>query len=397
MAKMAKGQSQTAIELLVGTGFAVQMKQTEARLRKLHPKMMKAICEANGRHPFTTMGLDNFQQALFHSCGPTTYLIGTVRYVKEFLLPLLVQGALFLCRATGVLHYVSVVQTLLPTFFVVLKAIMPATNTALTVPMTAELPNLDWEIVDFDPLNSPAMPPVTYKNQEILTSHHLPPFDQNEGRDYLFDVPKVVTNRGLDSKYKVEQYMRDVHKTNNLRHFLNNVFLSNDDESLFGQLVCSLQPTLKAVSRFQSNLVQQFYPYHDKVSKMQILPMSGLDETRKDESTLLFPEMLNDLGTFKETENTKYEFDDEEVQTGQCRLCGADQLTNQNLTNISQWLMHQQSNLKNKQFTKRIQEAIDGTLFIPGGFHVALHMMVLIYKFCYGAFLQVFQTLINWK
>jgi hypothetical protein len=33
MAKMAKGRSQTAIELLVGTGFAVQMKQTEARLR----------------------------------------------------------------------------------------------------------------------------------------------------------------------------------------------------------------------------------------------------------------------------------------------------------------------------------------------------------------------------
>jgi hypothetical protein len=70
---------------------------------------------------------------------------------------------------------------------------------------------------------------------------------------------------------------------------------------------------LKAASRFQSNLVQQFYPYHEKVSKMQILPMSRLDQTRKDESTLLFPEMQNDLGTFKETENAEYEFDDEEV------------------------------------------------------------------------------------
>jgi hypothetical protein len=40
-----------------------------------------------------------------------------------------------------------------------------------------------------------------------------------------------------------------------------------------------------------------------------------LDETRKDESTLLFPEMLNDLATFKETENAEYEFGEEEVRT----------------------------------------------------------------------------------
>jgi hypothetical protein len=38
MTEMAKGQSQAAIELLVGTEFAAQMKQTKARLRKLHPK-----------------------------------------------------------------------------------------------------------------------------------------------------------------------------------------------------------------------------------------------------------------------------------------------------------------------------------------------------------------------
>jgi hypothetical protein len=59
--------------------------------------------------------------------------------------------------------------------------------------------------------------------------------------------------------------------------------------------------------------------------------------------------------------------------------------------------MHQRSDLKNKEFRKTIQEAIESILFVPGDFHVALHMMVLIYNFCYGAFLQVFQTLINWK
>jgi hypothetical protein len=57
----------------------------EARLRKLHPKMMKAIHEANGRHLFLTMGLNNSQGALFHIAVPTMYLIGALYYVKEFL------------------------------------------------------------------------------------------------------------------------------------------------------------------------------------------------------------------------------------------------------------------------------------------------------------------------
>jgi hypothetical protein len=85
-----------------------------------------------------------------------------------------------------------------------------------------------------------------------------------------------------------------------------------DDESQELEQV-ALRPTLKAASRFQRNLVQQFYPFHDKVSKMQILPMSRLDETRKDKSTLLFSELLNDLGTFKETASAAYEFEDDEV------------------------------------------------------------------------------------
>jgi hypothetical protein len=180
MAKMAKGENQAAIELLVvGTGFASQMKQTEALLRRLHPKMMKAINEANGRHPFVTMGMDNFQKAFFHSCGPMTYLVGTVRYVKEFLLPLVVQGALVLCRATGVLYYVSDVWSHSKTgLIVVLKAIMPTSTTASTVPMTTELPNLGWEIIDFDPLNLPRMSPVTYKNQVIPMPRHLPPLSK---------------------------------------------------------------------------------------------------------------------------------------------------------------------------------------------------------------------------
>jgi hypothetical protein len=276
--EMAKGRSQAAIELLVGTGFATQMKQTEALLRKLHPKIMKGIRDANGRHPFVTMGMDNFQQALFHSCGPTTYLVGTVRYVKEFILPLLVRGALFLCRATGVLHYVSVVRTISSsTSIVVLNAIMPSSTTSPTVPMTTELPNLCWEIVDFDPLNSPPMPPVTYENQEIPTPRHLPAFQEYEGNDYLFDVPKVVANRGQNNNYKVEQYVRDVRKANELRHFLDHSLLSTEDESQLGQVLYSLQPTLKAASRFHTNLVKHFFPYNDHVSRMQILPMSRLD------------------------------------------------------------------------------------------------------------------------
>jgi hypothetical protein len=39
MAEMAKGRSQAAIELLVGIGFAAQMKQTKARLRKLSNRL----------------------------------------------------------------------------------------------------------------------------------------------------------------------------------------------------------------------------------------------------------------------------------------------------------------------------------------------------------------------
>ena len=53
--------------------------------------------------------------------------------------------------------------------------------------------------------------------------------------------------------------------------------------------------------------------------------------------------------------------------------------------------------MHNDQFTKTIQEAVGGALFIPCDFHVALHMMALVYQFCYGTFLQVFQILINWK
>lgn len=55
--------------------------------------------------------------------------------------------------------------------------------------------------------------------------------------------------------------------------------------------------------------------------------------------------------------------------------------------------MHQQSDIVIKDSAKTMQEAVEQTLFIPGDIHVALHMMVLIYKLCYGGF----QMLINWK
>ena len=59
--------------------------------------------------------------------------------------------------------------------------------------------------------------------------------------------------------------------------------------------------------------------------------------------------------------------------------------------------MHQRSDVNNEDFAKTIQKAIAQIAFIPGEFHIELHMMAVVYMFSCIGFLQPLQTLINWK
>jgi hypothetical protein len=60
-------------------------------------------------------------------------------------------------------------------------------------------------------------------------------------------------------------------------------------------------------------MIQAFHPFCDKVSELMILPMPKFNETRKEDTMMLFEELLCNLGTLKEIEDRGVEFVNESV------------------------------------------------------------------------------------
>jgi hypothetical protein len=200
----------------------------------------------------------------------------------------------------------------------------------------------------------------------------------------------------VESTYTSENYVEGVRKSLKMEHFQK--FASKDNGSLFGEIFHSLESTFSAAKKFPIEMMKIMFTDWDKVSMLRPLPISKFDETTKDGATLFIFEFLCNIGALKENKGDgSIAFVSENIRNWQRRIFGCDYLTNQNVSSVMEWVMHQQSDVNNEDFAKTIQEAISQITFISGEFHMELHMMAVVYMFSYGGFLQPLETLINWK
>ena len=131
-------------------------------------------------------------------------------------------------------------------------------------------------------------------------------------------------------------------------------FGSKDDGSLFGGIFHYLESTFSAAKQFPIEMMRLIFTDWDEVSLLRFLPMSKFEETTKDGATLFIFEFLCDIGDLKENkEDGSIGFVSENIRNWQRRIFGGDYLTNQNVSSVREWVMHERSDVNNEDFLQR--------------------------------------------
>ena len=74
-----------------------------------------------------------------------------------------------------------------------------------------------------------------------------------------------------------------------------------------------------------------------------------------------------------------------------------DQLTVDRVASMIPNMMELLGDLKTVEGAKEVLKALSSVFLMMGDLHVNMHFLDAMFRLCYGAFLQVFQTVLGWK